>query len=228
MHFANLLYVLKKIANWASNKVFIQNKSTYIVILKNVKNEKKMKNITLKRCEWVNQDPLYIKYHDEEWGKPVKEDTIWFEFLILEGAQAGLNWLTILKRRENYRQAFSNFDPNLVAIFDEEIQQKLLLNEGLIRNRLKIKSAINNAKLFLEIQQEFGSFNAYIWQFTGNKILKNTWGYMTNVPAFSPESTAMSKALKKRGFTFVGPTICYALMQATGMVNDHTKDCFCY
>ena len=180
------------------------------------------------RCGWVGADPLYIEYHDVEWGVPVYEDKKLFEFIILEGAQAGLSWLTILKRRQGYRQAFAGFDPAKVARFTAADQRKLLQDEAIIRNRLKIQSAINNAQKFLEVQKEFGSFSAYQWQFVGGKPLQNSWTSLSDVPAMSPQAKAFSRDLKRRGFTFVGPTIIYAHMQATGMVNDHTTDCFRY
>lgn len=178
------------------------------------------------RCWWAGNDPLYCEYHDKEWGKPLHDDQQLFEFLILEGAQAGLSWITILRKRDNYRKAFDNFDVNTVANYTEEKVAELLQNEGIIRNRLKINSAIKNAKAFLEIQSEFGSFDKYIWSFTNGKTIKNSWKSMSEVPAFTDEASVMSKDLKKRGFKFIGPTICYAFMQATGMVNDHTTDCF--
>ena len=181
------------------------------------------------RCFWVVKgNTLYEKYHDKEWGVPVHDDRKHFEFLILEGAQAGLSWLTILKRREGYRDAFCQFDPKKVAQFDDKKKEELLAFDGIIRNRLKIASAINNAKLFLEIQKEFGSFDAYIWQFVGGKPIQNHWKSIKKIPAETKESKALSKDLKKRGFSFVGPTVMYAHMQATGLVNDHTTDCFCY
>jgi DNA-3-methyladenine glycosylase I len=178
------------------------------------------------RCKWAGEDPLYCDYHDKEWGKPVHDDQLLFEFLILEGAQAGLSWITILRKRENYRKAFDNFDPNVMVNYTPEKVDELMQNEGIIRNKLKINSAIKNAKAFLEVQKEFGSFDKYIWSFTDGKTIQNSWKDMSEVPASTPESEAMSKNLKKRGFKFVGPTICYALMQATGMVNDHTTNCF--
>ncbi|MCY1634038.1 DNA-3-methyladenine glycosylase I [Marinifilum sp. D737] len=180
------------------------------------------------RCEWAGNDPLYCDYHDNEWGVPLHDDQMLFEFLILEGAQAGLSWITVLRKRENYRKAFDNFDPNIVAKYDQKKVEELLLNEGIIRNKLKINSAIKNAKAFLKVQAEFGSFDKYIWSFTDGKTIKNAWKNLSEVPALTDEATAMSKDLKKRGFNFVGPTICYAFMQATGMVNDHTTDCFRY
>lgn len=182
-----------------------------------------------KRCGWVEgQFDEYIKYHDEEWGVPVHDDRTHFEFLILEGAQAGLSWSTILKRREGYRQSFANFDPEKVAKFGEEKIQELLQFEGIIRNKLKVRSAVTNAQNFLEIQEEFGSFDEYIWQFVGGKPIVNHWTGMSKVPATTNESDALSKDLKKRGFKFVGSTIIYAHMQACGLVNDHTVDCFRY
>ena len=181
-----------------------------------------------KRCEWAGSDPLYIEYHDKEWGVPLHDDRKIFEMLVLEGAQAGLNWLTVLRKRENYRKAFDNFDPTKVAKYDSEKFQKLLANEGIIRNKLKIHSVIQNARAFLEVQKEFGSFDAYIWQFVGGKPIRNSWKSMSELPAQTAESEAMSKDLKRRGFSFVGPTICYAHMQATGMVNDHVVSCFRY
>lgn len=180
------------------------------------------------RCKWVTDDPVYIEYHDKEWGVPVHDDRQLFEFLILEGAQAGLSWITILKKRENYRKAFDNFDPEKVALYDEEKVQELIMNEGIIRNRRKIEASIINAKAFLKIKEEFGSFDKYIWQFVGGKPIKNSWNSIAEVPASTKESDEMSKDLKKRGFKFVGSKICYAYMQAVGMVNDHTTDCFRY
>jgi len=184
-------------------------------------------NSTPIRCPWATND-LSIRYHDEEWGKPVHDDRRLFEFLILEGAQAGLSWDTILKKRENYRAAFDNFDPKKIARYDRRKIETLMGNAGIIRNRLKIASAIKNAKAFLKVQDEFGSFDAYIWQFTAGAPIVNTRRSMKQVPARSPESDAMSKDLKKRGFSFVGTTICYAFMQAVGMVNDHLISCFRY
>jgi len=180
------------------------------------------------RCGWVGSDQLYIEYHDKEWGVPVYDDQILFEFLILEGAQAGLSWLTVLRKRENYREAFANFNPKEVATWNKKEVERLLQNAGIIRNRLKVTSAITNAQRFLEIQQEFGSFSAYQWQFVDGKPKQNAWSDNSQVPALSPEAEAFSKDLKKRGFRFVGPTIIYAHMQATGMVNDHIVNCFRY
>lgn len=182
--------------------------------------------MTVRRCDWVTDDPLYIAYHDEEWGRPVHDDQHLFEMLCLEGAQAGLSWITILKRRENYRKAFDQFDARVICNYNEEKIAELMQDAGIIRNRRKIHSVIQNAKAYLEIQEAFGSFDAYIWQFVGGKPLVNHWKTKEEVPAITEESTAMSKDLKKRGFNFVGPTICYAFMQATGMVNDHEVGCY--
>lgn len=180
-----------------------------------------------KRCDWVIPgNTLYEKYHDTEWGVPVHNDRKIFEFLVLESAQAGLSWITILKKRENYRKAFANFDPKKVSKFSSKDIKKLLQNEGIVRNKLKIEATINNAKRFLEIQKEFGTFSKYIWSFVGNKPIQNKWKNIKELPSQTSESEALSKDLKKRGFKFLGPTICYAHMQATGMVNDHTVDCF--
>lgn len=188
------------------------------------------------RCEWVTNDLDYMRYHDEEWGpRPEKgsliihhDDRYLFEMLSLEGAQAGLSWLTILKRRDNYRKAFDYFNPNIVAHYDEEKIRELLENKGIIRNELKIRSVVTNAQAFLKVQQEFGSFNQYIWQFVEGKQLINHWESIRDVPAKTKESEALSKDLKKRGFKFVGPVICYSFMQAVGLVNDHTKTCYLY
>lgn len=179
------------------------------------------------RCAWAT-DEMMIAYHDNEWGVPVHDDRMLFEFLILEGAQAGLSWSTILKKRQNYRDAFKQFDPKLVAKFDDNKQAKLLTNPGIVRNRLKISSTIDNAKAFLAIQDEYGSFDKYIWSFVDGKPLQNARRSMSDVPASTPESDAMSKDLKRRGFRFVGTTICYAFMQAVGMVNDHLVTCHCH
>lgn len=187
-----------------------------------------MDNQNLVRCCWAGSDPLYCAYHDIEWGVPVHDDRLLFEFLILEGAQAGLSWITILRKRDAYRQAFAGFDPLVVAAFGEEKVAELLTNVGIVRNRLKIESAITNARVFLKVQKEFGSFDRYIWNFTGGKTVQNSWLMLSDVPATTPESDLMSRDLKKRGFKFVGSTICYAFMQAIGMVNDHTVDCFRY
>jgi DNA-3-methyladenine glycosylase I len=180
------------------------------------------------RCAWVGDDPLMITYHDKEWGVPVHDDRVIFEFLTLEGAQAGLSWTTILRKRENYAEAFNHFDPERIAQFDDARIAALLANPGIVRNRRKIEATIQNARSFLAVQGEFGSFDAYIWQFVGGKPVVNTWRTIREIPAQTEESKAMSKDLLKRGFKFVGPTICYAHMQATGMVNDHTVDCFRY
>ena len=176
------------------------------------------------RCAWAKNE-LAVQYHDEEWGVPVHDDRTFFEFLILEGAQAGLSWDTILRKRENYRKAFAEFDPAKVAKFDQKKQAKLLLDRGIVRNRLKVSATVDNAKAFLQVQKEFGSFDAYIWQFVGGKPKVNA---LNHVPASTAESDAMSKDLKKRGFRFVGSTICYAFMQATGLANDHPATCFRY
>jgi DNA-3-methyladenine glycosylase I len=179
------------------------------------------------RCRWASNDRS-IFYHDREWGVPQHDDRVLFEFLLLEGAQAGLSWDTILQKRENYRAAFDGFDPKKIAAYDRRKTQRLVRDEGIVRNRLKIASAIQNAKAFLAVQQEFGSFDRYIWQFVGGKPRVNRRRMGEKVPASTPESDAMSKDLKKRGFNFVGSTICYAFMQATGMVNDHAVECFRY
>jgi DNA-3-methyladenine glycosylase I len=179
------------------------------------------------RCRWPS-NPLSIAYHDKEWGVPVHDDRALFEFLILEGAQAGLSWDTVLKKRNNYRSVFANFDPKKVSRFDRRKVKALLKDAGIIRNRLKIESTISNAKAFLQIQNEFGSFDAYIWTFVNGKSVQNAWNAHARLPATTPESDAMSKDLKKRGFRFVGSTICYAFMQAVGMVNDHARTCFRY
>ena len=178
------------------------------------------------RCGWAGSDPLYQKYHDEEWGVPVHDDRKLFEMLILEGAQAGLSWITILRKRENYRKAFDKFDAKKIAMYDSKKVKEFLQNEGIVRNKLKIVAAIQNAKLFLEVRKELGSFDKYIWQFVNGKQITNRWKSLKEIPAKTKESDAMSKDLKKRGFKFVGSTICYAFMQAVGMVNDHITDCF--
>jgi DNA-3-methyladenine glycosylase I len=179
------------------------------------------------RCQWASND-LSILYHDREWGVPQHDDKVLFEFLILEGAQAGLSWDTILRKRQNYRAAFDGFDAKKIATYDRRKSEKLLRDEGIVRNRLKIASAIRNARAFLAVQNEFGSFDRYIWQFVGGKPLVNVRGLGKRIPARTPQSDAMSKDLKRRGFNFVGSTICYAFMQATGMVNDHAVECFRY
>ncbi len=189
---------------------------------------KKTAVLSISKCAWAGSDPLYQKYHDEEWGVPVHDDRKLFEMMILEGAQAGLSWITILRKRENYRKAFNNFDAKKIAKYDSKKVKKLLQNEGIVRNKLKIAAAIQNAKCFLEIQKEYDSFDKYIWQFVNGKQIINKWKSLKEIPAKSKESDAMSKDLKKRGFKFVGSTICYAFMQAVGMMNDHTVDCFKY
>ena len=178
------------------------------------------------RCAWAGKNPLMVAYHDREWGMPLHDDEKLFEFLCLEGAQAGLSWSTVLNKREEYRRAFHGFDPDRVARYDEPKIQALLQNRGIIRNNLKIRAFVTNANRFLEIQSEFGSFDSYVWQFVDHRPIQNHWKRLDQVPATCPESIAMSKDMRRRGFTFVGPTICYALMQAIGMVNDHTVGCF--
>jgi DNA-3-methyladenine glycosylase I len=178
------------------------------------------------RCEWGTSSALYIAYHDSEWGVPVHDERRLFEFLILEGAQAGLSWSTILNKRQAYLQAFDNFEPAKVASYDDAKVQALLANPGIVRNRLKIQAAIQNARSFLAVQDQFGSFDAYIWQFVDGKPRQNSWKSLQEIPATTQDSDSMSKELKKLGFTFVGSTICYAFMQAIGMVNDHVVDCF--
>ena len=179
----------------------------------------------MKRCPWSEKNPLAANYHDQEWGVPLHDDRLLFEFLILEGAQAGLSWSTVLAKREHYRKAFANFDVVKIAKFDDKKCAALMQDAGIIRNRLKIFGTVKNAKAFITVQKEFGSFDRYIWQFVGGKPLQNNWPSMDDVPAKTDISDAMCKDLKKRGFTFVGSTICYAFMQATGMVNDHLMDC---
>lgn len=178
------------------------------------------------RCEWVGDDPLYVAYHDEEWGVPVHDDRVLFEFLILEGAQAGLSWITILRKRENYRRAFDGFDPAKMARYDRRKVTALLQDEGIVRNRLKVESAVDNARAYLDLREEFGSFDAWVWRYVNGRPIQNSWETQKNIPARTPESEAMSKDLKQRGFRFVGSTICYAFMQAAGMVNDHVAGCF--
>jgi DNA-3-methyladenine glycosylase I len=178
------------------------------------------------RCAWCGTDPLYVRYHDEEWGVPVRDDRKHFEFLILEGAQAGLSWITILRKRENYREAFAGFDPRKVARYDRRRIRTLLANPGIVRNRLKIGAAVTNAQAFLAVQKEFGSFDQYVWRFTGGRPIVNRWIALTQLPARTRESDALSADLRRRGFRFVGSTIVYAHMQAVGMVNDHLLDCF--
>ena len=185
-----------------------------------------MTKTNLIRCAWVSDDPLYVAYHDREWGVPVHDDRTLFEFLILEGAQAGLSWITILKKRENYRRALDGFDVHKIARYDAAKVRALLADPGIVRNRLKIAATIQNAKAFLDVQKEFGSFDAYIWKFIGGKPLLSDRRTSADAPAKTPQSDLMSKDLAKRGFKFVGSTICYAFMQAVGMVNDHSADCF--
>jgi DNA-3-methyladenine glycosylase I len=180
------------------------------------------------RCPWAETSPLMTEYHDTEWGVPLHDDNRLFEALVLDGAQAGLSWQTILNKRENYRHAFHHFDPACVARYTQRDVKRLLGNAGIIRNRMKIESAIKNAKAFLRVQEEFGSFDRYLWQFTNGRTIQNRWKSDSQIPAQSKESEAMSKDLKKRAFSFVGPTICYAMMQAIGMVNDHLTTCFRY
>jgi len=185
-----------------------------------------MKKKTKTRCPWPGDDPLMIKYHDTEWGVPVYEDRKLFEFLVLDAFQAGLSWSIILKKRENFRKAFDNFAPEKIAGYTPGKVKKLLSDEGIVRNRLKIEATITNAQEFLKIKKEFKTFRNYIWQFTGHKTIENTFKTLKDLPAKTPESDAMSRDMKKRGFKFVGSTICYAFMQAAGMVNDHTVNCF--
>jgi len=180
------------------------------------------------RCSWCGDDPLYVAYHDEEWGVPVYDDRTLFEFLILEGAQAGLSWATILKKRQGYQLAYDNFDPRKVARYDDRYRSELLANSAIVRNRLKVAASIDNARAFLAVQEEWGSFAAYIWSFVDGKPIQNAWKALAEIPAKTPLAESISKDLKKRGFRFVGPTIIYAHMQATGMVNDHLVDCFRY
>ena len=179
-----------------------------------------------KRCSWCGEDALYVAYHDQEWGVPLHDDQKLFEFLILEGAQAGLSWLTILKKRDAYRKAYYHFDADKVARFNSRSVERLMNNPGIVRNRLKIKASIDNARAFLEVQNEFGNFNSYIWQYVDHRPIQNQWRQLKDIPASTQQSIQMSKDLQQRGFRFVGPTICYAFMQAVGMVNDHVVDCF--
>ena len=181
---------------------------------------------SLERCGWCQGSALYQHYHDHEWGVPLHDDQRLFEFLILEGAQAGLSWITILNKREHYRRVYDNFDPQRVAQYGADKVAELLADPGIVRNRLKVEASIANAQAFIEVQREFGSFDRYIWSFVDHRTLLNRWASLAEVPASTPQSETMSKALKKRGFRFVGPTICYAFMQATGMVNDHLTGCF--
>jgi DNA-3-methyladenine glycosylase I len=178
------------------------------------------------RCAWGTDDPLYLRYHDEEWGVPVHDDRRLFEFLVLEGAQAGLSWLTILRKRDNYRRAMAGFDPRRVARFGARDLRRLLADSGIVRNRLKLQAAIENARAFLAIQKECGSFDRFVWAFTNGKPMQNHWRTLRQIPAQTPEAAALSRALQQRGFRFVGPTICYAFMQAVGIVNDHLVECF--
>ena len=178
------------------------------------------------RCQWVTADPLYIDYHDKEWGVPVRDDQLLFEFLILEGAQAGLSWLTVLKKRDNYRTSFDDFNPQKIASYDESKINELLLNPGIIRNKLKVKSTVTNAQAYLQVQAEHESFANYLWDFVDGKPIQNRWKHLEEVPAETDLSKTLAKDLKKRGFKFVGSTICYAFMQAVGLVNDHTINCF--
>jgi DNA-3-methyladenine glycosylase I len=180
------------------------------------------------RCQWPGTDPLYVQYHDEEWGVPVYDDQTLLAKLILDGAQAGLSWVTILRKRENYWQAFDQFDPEKIARYDEAKIAELLQNPGIVRNRLKVQAAVKNAQGYLAIQEQHGSFSDFLWQFVGGRPIQNSWRSLSELPAETAESQAMSKALKKYGFSFVGPTIVYAFMQAVGMVNDHVVDCFRY
>ena len=179
-----------------------------------------------KRCSWCGEDNLYVAYHDQEWGVPLHDDQNLFEFLILEGAQAGLSWITILKKRDAYRKAYHHFDANKIARFNSRSIERLMNNPGIVRNRLKIEASIDNARAFLEVQDEFGSFDKFIWQYVNHRPIQNQWKRLGDIPASTKESKLMSKDLQQRGFRFVGPTICYAFMQAVGMVNDHVVDCF--
>jgi DNA-3-methyladenine glycosylase I len=178
------------------------------------------------RCPWCGSDPLYVAYHDDEWGVPQHDDRVLFEFLILEGAQAGLSWLTILRKRDNYRRAFDGFDAARVAAYGESDMARLLADPGIVRNRLKIAAAVTNARAFLDVQREFGSFDAYLWRFVDGRPLRNAWQDVAQIPTTTPASDALSKDLRRRGFKFVGSTICYSLMQAVGLVNDHLTGCF--
>jgi DNA-3-methyladenine glycosylase I len=182
----------------------------------------------MKRCEWANSNPLEMEHHDEEWGVPVHDDRMLFEMLILESAQSGLSWATILKKRDGYRDAFDNFEAKKIVKYSPQKIESLLIDPRIVRHKLKIYATIDNAPKFLEIQKEYGSFDKYIWSFVGGKPIQNKWQSQSDIPSSSPESEAMSKSLKKKGFKFIGPTTCYALMQAVGMVNDHTTSCFRY
>ena len=186
-----------------------------------------MNNDTPCRCAWVDlTKPDYIAYHDEEWGQPVHDDRVLFEFIVLESAQAGLSWYTILRKRENYRRAFDGFDPNMIAQYDDAKIASLLQDEGIVRNRLKINATVQNARSFLEIQKEFGSFDTYLWSFVGSKTIDQAFNQLSDYPTHTAESDTLAKDLKKRGFKFMGTTVCYAYMQAVGLVNDHQKNCF--
>ena len=185
-----------------------------------------MRGLSLRRCPWGDTDPLYVEYHDTEWGVPTHDDRTLFEMIVLDGAQAGLSWLTILKKREGYRRAFSEFDPHTVAQFDNRRVECLLTDDGIVRNRLKIRSAVTNARAFIAVQEEFDSFDAFIWRFVDGAPKQNRWRHVNQVPVTTVDSDAMSRELKQRGFSFVGSTICYAFMQASGMVNDHLVNCF--
>ncbi len=182
--------------------------------------------MNLERCAWCGADPLYVRYHDEEWGVPVHDDHRLFEMLVLDGAQAGLSWLTILRKRENYRQAFDRFDPELIARYDERRIAELLANPGIVRNRLKIEAAVKNARAYLALRERHGALDTFLWRYVDGEPKQNAWRSPAEVPARTAEAEAMSRDLKRLGFSFVGPTICYAFMQAAGMVNDHTIDCF--
>lgn len=192
----------------------------------NIFREESEDNMMQTRCEWCGTDPLYVAYHDHEWGVPVHDDHALFERITLEGAQAGLSWITILRKRENYREAFDHFDPHIVARYDDAKVSELLNNAGIVRNRLKIASTINNAQKFIAVQEEFGSFDRYLWGFVDGQTIHNSYASLSDIPAETDISKAMSKDLKKRGFKFVGSTICYAMMQACGLVNDHVVTCF--
>ncbi len=181
-----------------------------------------------RRCAWVGQDPLYVRYHDEEWGIPVHDDRRHYEFMVLESAQSGLSWITILRKREGYRRAFAGFDPERVAQYGERDIERLMADASIVRNRRKITAAVDNARAMLRVQAEFGSFDSFIWSFVDGKPRKNRWGTIREVPASTAESTALAKELKRRGFGFIGPIVCYSHMQACGLVNDHTTDCFRY
>jgi DNA-3-methyladenine glycosylase I len=180
------------------------------------------------RCQWANSDPLLVEYHDTEWGVPQHDDRVLLEYIILDGAQAGLSWLTILRKREGYRRAFDDYDAAKIALYDEARIAQLLQDPSIVRNRQKVNAAVTNARAFIEVQKEFGSFDNYLWSFVGRQTMKNAWKSDSEIPARTPEAEAMSRDLVKRGFKFVGPTICYAFMQAAGIVNDHVIDCFRY